>query len=87
MTDRASLSTLTNPQEGVPSTYAISRWVRGEPDALGDVLVLTLARSILLAPGFYAIGARRGRLVKGALVSSASITLGIAAMKWLGKDR
>ena len=64
-----------------PSSYAIADLVAGRVGALRKVVTLTLLRAVFILPAMALIG-RKGRLkpgeqVVGALVTSASISLGM----------
>jgi len=64
-----------------PSDYAIEALVRGRPGGLRRTVVLTAWRSLLIAPGLYVAGVRDKRLIWGSLAASASITLGMIAIR------
>lgn len=67
-----------------PSTYAIADVIEGKPGAWSRTLVLSTQRAFFIAPGLFLAGIRGPQLVKGALLSSATITaflLGIYSLK------
>lgn len=58
----------------LPSSESVLAAINGEPGGWGKVLMSTLLRSLLVAPGVWLAGGRGGRLVAGSLVASTSIT-------------
>lgn len=58
----------------LPSSESVLSALRGEPGGWGKVLLSTLLRSLLIAPGVALAGGRGWRLVAGSLVASSSIT-------------
>lgn len=63
-----------------PSSYAIYDLVTGVPGALPRTIGLTAVRSIFIAPGLYLAGVRGWTLVKGSLLASAFISLGMIGL-------
>ena len=66
--------------ESPPSAYAISDLVQRKPGAVGRTFVLTLQRSLLIAPGLYVTGLRGRRLLIGSVYASVAVTLALAIL-------
>ncbi len=66
--------------ESPPSAYAISDLVQRKPGAVGRTFVLTLQRSLLIAPGLYVAGLRGRRLLIGSVYASVGVTLALAIL-------
>lgn len=60
--------------KNLPSSESVLAALRGEPGGWGKVLLSTLLRSLLIAPGVFLAGGRGWRLAAGSLVASSSIT-------------
>ena len=61
-------------RDAPPTAYAVSSAIEGEKGAWGRVLYGALQRSLFIAPGLALAGIRGGKLVRGSLYSSATIT-------------
>lgn len=60
--------------KNLPSSESVLAALRGEPGGWGKVLLSTLLRSLLIAPGVFLAGGRGWKLAAGSLVASSSIT-------------
>ncbi len=72
--------------ESPPSAYAISDLVQRKPGAVGRTFVLTLQRSLLIAPGLYVAGLRGRRLMTGSVYASIGVTLALALVYSFKKE-
>jgi hypothetical protein len=57
-----------------PTSYAIARLIKGEPEALKDTAIGILQRSFFIFPGLYLAGVNPRKLVQASLIGSVSIT-------------
>lgn len=69
-----ALRRVGGPQD-LPSSQSALAALRGEPGALGKVMLTTLLRTLLIAPGMWLAGGRGVRLWMGASAASSTITL------------
>lgn len=70
-----------------PSTYAIDALVRGEPGAIGRVAVLTLTRTVLIAPGLWLAGIRDPLMIaKASIGSSLTLTAGMTLFYFMRRS-
>lgn len=58
-----------------PSSYAIAALIEREPNALEEVIKVTLKRSLFIAPGLYLSGIKDTQLVKSSIIGSISISV------------
>ncbi len=63
-----------NPDQ-LPSSNAVKAAMRGESGGWFKVAMSTVLRSLLMTPGLYIVGVRGWKLLGGALLGSASITV------------
>jgi len=68
------VSALDPADHDLPSSHSVKSALRGDPSGWFKVLGSTLLRSLLVAPGVWAGGARGGKLIGGSLIASLSIT-------------
>ena len=63
--------------ESPPSAYAIADLVEKKPGAAGRTFVLTLQRSLLIAPGLAVAGLRGEKLAVASVYASVGVTLAL----------
>lgn len=71
---------LTVESESPPSAYAIADLVRGTRGAVGRTFVLTLQRSLLIAPGLAVAGLRGRKLATSSVYASIGVTLALVLL-------
>lgn len=63
-----------------PSDYAIYDLIQGRPGGLERTVALTAGRAVVILPGLWFAGVRRG-MIQTSLLVSLSITLGMMVVK------